>query len=112
MKTFPGDAIAQIEHRICLSPVLAIFPKLDRVSAHQFRHFHQPWIFHIEPVAQEDLVVSRHQSQLQLIGSFRRARHSGDVAELVGKFCGRQNIAAQQLLGLVRFQGVHNRIID
>src|SRR5204862_862459 len=72
MKYLFGDAVAQKEHGIGLAPVFAVFPDLNGIAPDLTGNFNQPGIVNVMAVAQEYLVVNRHQLSLQVVKRMRR----------------------------------------
>src|SRR5437667_1167026 len=67
MKLFFLYAVAQKEHCVCFSPILAVLPNLDRIAANLLRNFHEPRVVNVVTVAEKDFIVDWHQLNLQAV---------------------------------------------
>src|SRR5437016_5872511 len=97
MKLFFLYAVAQKEHCVCFSPILAILPNLDRIAANLLRNFYEPGIVNVVAVAEKDVIVDRHQLNLQGIQLLTSQGHLHHVPELVREFRCRQGVTTDQL---------------
>ncbi len=67
MKLFFLNAVAQKEHCVCFSPILAVLPNFNRVAANLLCNFHEPRVVNVVTVAEKDLIVDWHQLNLQAV---------------------------------------------
>src|SRR6266700_2346816 len=112
MKFFFRYPVAEKHHGICFSPILAVLPNLDWVATHLLRQLDQLRIVYVVTVTKKDLVVNRNQLDLEFVKRFWSSGNSHHVTELMGNFCCREHVAANQPGCFKRLQSVHHRIID
>src|SRR6266540_5226578 len=104
--------VAQEDHRVSFTPILAIFPDLHGRATHLLGHFEQTRVVCVTTVTKEEFVVKRYQFHLELVKLWVCINGSVQVTKLVGNLNGCENLLTYWHRRFERHERIHYRIID